>query len=69
MNSPASQQGIIEIHLREVSQLFDSLDPTPFHERDLNPIVEKFIVDSAKELPSKGACALVIHADQPAPSR
>jgi hypothetical protein len=67
MNSPASEQRNIEIHLREVSQLLDSLDPSPFHKRDLNPSAEEFIVDSAKELPPKTACALVIHIDQPAP--
>ena len=24
--------GVIEVHVRELAQLFDSMDPSPFHE-------------------------------------
>lgn len=60
----AAHGGIIEVHLREVSQLFDSLDPSPFHERDLCRSAEEYIVDSVKELPSRVPYALVVHLDQ-----
>lgn len=56
--------GIIELHLHDVTQLFDPMDPSPFQERDLNRIAEAHIVDGVKELPSKTACALVLHLDQ-----
>jgi hypothetical protein len=56
----------IEIHLREMTQLFDSLDHSPFREKDLDRNAEEYIVDSVKELPVRAACELVIHLDQPA---
>jgi hypothetical protein len=62
--SPADR-GVIEVRLREVRQLFDALDPSPFREKDLDPDAEEYIVESAKELPSGGPCALVIHLDRP----
>ncbi len=56
--------GTIELRLRELSQLFDALDPSPFLERDLHPNTEEYIVDSIKEMPKAAACQLVIHLDQ-----
>jgi hypothetical protein len=56
----------IEIHLREMTQLFDSLDHSPFREKDLDRNAEEYIVDSIKELPVRVSCELVIHLDQPA---
>jgi hypothetical protein len=58
--------GIIEVHLRELNQLYDALDPSPFREKDLNSDAEEYIVESAKELNSRTPCELVIHLDQPA---
>ena len=54
---PSGDQGvagcrIIEMHLREMSQLFDSLDHSPFREKDLDRNAEEYIVESLKELPS-----------------
>jgi hypothetical protein len=57
--------GIIEMNLRELSQLFDALDPSPFREKDLDRNAEEYIVDSVKELHFRGPCALVIHLDKP----
>ena len=66
MSNFISEKGNIEIRLREANQLFDSLDPSPFRERDLHRSAEAFIVDSARELPSRAPYALVIELDQPA---
>lgn len=41
----------IAIRLRTVSQLFNSLDPAPFLEKDLDSDAEKFIYDWVQELP------------------
>lgn len=41
MKTPDSQQ--IELRLRELAQLFNSLDPSPFIERDLDSDAEEFI--------------------------
>jgi len=57
--------GIIEVRLRESRQLFDALDPSPFHEKELGHHVEEWIIESAKEFPSGNACLLIIHLDQP----
>ena len=57
---------IIEIRLREVSQLFNSLDPSPFHERELDDDANEYIVDSAKELPAHARFTLITYIDQPA---
>jgi hypothetical protein len=57
---------MIEMHLREMSQLFDSLDPSPFREKDLDRNAEEYIVESLKELPSRASCELVIYLDQAA---
>src|SRR5919106_492450 len=55
----------IEVHLRELDQLFDTLDRSPFRERDLDPKAEEYIVDSIREFPSSAPCAVVIYLDQP----
>jgi len=56
----------IEISLNRLSQLFNSLDPSPFHERDLDQDAEEYIVSSAEEIGRQRPIALVIHlpADQ-----
>ena len=46
---------LIEVHVSELKQLFNSLDPTPFRKRDLDPKAEEFIAGWARE----------IHAEKP----
>lgn len=55
----------IDLHIKETTQLFDSLDPCPFYERDLDAAAEEYILASARELRHAPA-AIVIHIDQPA---
>jgi hypothetical protein len=57
--------GIIEVRLREMSQLFDTMDPSPFREKDLDRLAEEYIVESAKELPRRDACSLIVLLDEP----
>ena len=56
----------IEISLNRLSQLFNSLDPSPFHERDLDQDAEDYIIGSAEEVSQHRPLRLVIHlpADQ-----
>ena len=35
---------VIEVHVGELKQLFDAIDPSPFRDRDLDPKAEEFIV-------------------------
>ncbi|HEY6412498.1 MAG TPA: hypothetical protein VIX42_02350 [Edaphobacter sp.] len=53
--------GRIELKLRKVSQLFHTLDPSPFRESDLSLQAEEYIVDSALELPKTVPIEIVIH--------
>jgi hypothetical protein len=52
---------LIEMKLSTLAQLFNSLDPSPFLEKDLDDDAEAYIVDTAHELPSKTSLRLVIH--------
>jgi hypothetical protein len=52
----------IEVRVEEVAQLFDTLDPFPFRERDLDKHAEEFIVGWARELPRNELMKIVIHA-------
>jgi hypothetical protein len=56
----------IEIRLGRPQQLFNSFDPSPFHERDLDQDAEAYIVDSVDEFPLQRRLRLIIHlpADQ-----
>lgn len=55
---------LIEVHVGELKQLFNSLDPTPFRERDLDPRAEEFIVGWATELHGEPPLGLVVHVDR-----
>ena len=56
----------IELNLGRLAQLFNSLDPSPFHERDLDQDAEDYIISSAEEIGPQRPLRLVIHlpADQ-----
>lgn len=49
---PAEEGHRIELRLRELNQLFDSFDPAPFHEKDLDRDAEDYIVSWAREYPA-----------------
>lgn len=56
----------IEIRVERLAQLFDTLDPYPFRERDLNAEAEAYIVGWAQELPEHAAIRIVVHAPRDA---
>jgi hypothetical protein len=51
----------IELNLRDLEQFFNTMDPSPFHEKDLDDNVEEFIVSWAKEYPLEESVRLVVH--------
>lgn len=51
----------INLKLRELSQLFNSMDPSPFIDRDLDQDAEEFIVSSVREAHGSRAFELVVH--------
>jgi len=54
----------IEVHVAELKQLFNAMDPSPFRERDLSPAAEEFIVGWGRELPRDAPLALIVHLDR-----
>ncbi len=73
-NSPFSGDEIpldshfIEIRIRNLSQLFDSRDPSPFLAKDLDDDAQQYIVASAGESSSRLPLALAIHLTEPVES-
>lgn len=59
--SESGQPWTIAISLREVGQLFNTMDPSPFHEKDLDADAEKFLVSWAQEFPAAAELTLAIH--------
>ncbi len=57
---------VIEVHVGELRQLFNAIDPSPFRDKDLDPKAEEFIVGWAKELPGDATLALVVDLDREA---
>jgi hypothetical protein len=51
----------IAIRVKTVAQLFNSLDPSPFNEQDLDDRAEEFIVGWARELPRDMRFTIVVH--------
>jgi hypothetical protein len=54
----------IEVFVDRIEQLFNSMDPSPFHERDLDDDAEEFIVGWAREFPQRDSVSLVVHVSQ-----
>jgi hypothetical protein len=57
---------VIEVHVGELKQLFNSIDPSPFRNRDLDREAEEFIVGWAKDLPRDVPLALLVDLDRQA---
>jgi hypothetical protein len=62
--SPAA----IQLRVGEFRQLFNSIDPSPFRERDLDPDCEEFIVSWAREFPPDRLIAVEIRLDREEPT-
>ncbi len=55
---------LIELNLHEVNQLFNSMDPSPFNERDLDQDADEYIVSWAREYPVDAPVSLRVHLEQ-----
>lgn len=61
MNVPGpAGAATLELQLGEVRQLFNTMDPAPFDERDLDPNAEAFIVEWARERPAAQPLAMIV---------
>ena len=63
MSSRPSQP--INLQLRELGQLFNSMDPSPFRDRDLDADAEEYILSWARELSPDHEIELVVHLQVP----
>lgn len=61
MSTGGRSPGRIELRLRELNQLFDSFDPAPFHEKDLDRDAEEFITSWAREYPPDTPLVFRLH--------
>ena len=52
---------LIEIKLSSVLQLFNSFDPAPFHEKELDSDAEHYIVDTVSDFPKKTRFKIIIY--------
>jgi hypothetical protein len=52
---------VLKLRLADAQHLFDTMDPAPFRERDLDPKAAAYIVDWAQEQPARAPLALVVH--------
>src|SRR5437763_15849653 len=51
---------VIEVHVAKLKQLFNSIAPSPFRNKDLDPKAEEFIVGWGKEIPRETPLGLVV---------
>jgi len=58
----AASAASVSIHVRNVAQMFNSLDPSPFWDRDLDPEAAEFIEDEFSEKLSAHSWHLHVHA-------
>lgn len=54
----------VELSLTDVNQLFNTIDPSPFREKDLDHDAEEFIVSWTREFPLKDPVVLVIYLSE-----
>lgn len=54
----------IELFVDRIDQLFNSMDPSPFPEKDLDHDAEEFIVSWAQEFPRKDPVSLLVHVNE-----
>jgi len=54
----------VELNLRDVNQLFNTIDPSPFREKDLDRDAEEFIVSWTREFPLREPVALIIYLSE-----
>ena len=54
----------IELRIVELSELFNSMDPTPFHHRDLDLDAQEFLESWALEFPQGSHFRIIVHIEK-----
>jgi hypothetical protein len=55
MPARKAEQGEVTIRVETIDQLFNSFDPSPFHEKHLDAHAEDYVVGWAQEAPHDAA--------------
>ena len=61
-----AERVVLELHVAEMRQLFNAMDPAPFRERDLDPNAYSYIVDWGRETPARQPLGLVVQLSREA---
>ncbi len=59
--TPEIHQNTIQVRVDDIAQLFHTLDPFPFREKDLDQEAEEYIVSWARELTANQPVKIIIH--------
>jgi hypothetical protein len=54
----------IEVQLESLQQFFNSMDPAPFYEKDLDPDAEEYILSGTEEYPLREPVKLILHLEK-----
>lgn len=65
MAEQEARRGIIRLRIKDTTQLFNSLDPDPFIERDLDDDAVEYIVSWAREVPHHAELKLLVEITEP----
>lgn len=60
VDATAAGRAVLELHVAEMRQLFNAMDPAPFRERDIDPNAETYIVEWGRETRAGQALELVV---------
>lgn len=60
-DAAAARRVVLELYLGDTRQLFNSMDPAPFRERDIDPAAAQYILDWAYEASRRSPLGLVVH--------
>lgn len=52
---------LIELRLSSPRQLFNTIDPSPFHEKDLDDAAERYIIGAVENFPEDTPLQLMLH--------
>lgn len=63
---PEPTRGVhhIELKLQNVNQLFNTMDPSPFHQKDLDDDATEFILSWAQEYHRRDPVGLIVHLEK-----
>jgi hypothetical protein len=64
---PSKRENRIEVNLQDLEQFFNTMDPSPFHEKDLDHDLEEFIVSWATEYSLHEPLRLVVYLQKRPP--